>query len=128
MKSGFSSSIMVLRNRVVLRSEQWWNWVGRTSLHRVRSPVPKCISATWRIDLESAVVAEPQGKLRPFLEANWAVVNDQISVNKVEDGEDEGEIEQMVFPFHSYRFRFHSMYATVWESHKICGIEQMVFP
>lgn len=64
-------------------------------------------------DLESAVVAEPQGKLRPFLEANWAVVNDQISVNKVEDGEDEGEIEQMVFPFHSYRFRFHSMYATV---------------
>lgn len=51
-------------------------------------------------DLESAVVAEPERKMGPFLEPNRAVVEAQIGVENVEDGVDEGEIDYRVFPFH----------------------------
>lgn len=51
-------------------------------------------------DLESAIVAEPERKIGPFLEANRAFVKEKIGVEEVEDGVDQGEIENRVFPFH----------------------------
>ena len=46
MKSGFSASSILLRNLVVLRSEQYSNSDSNTSRHRLIIPLPKCISAT----------------------------------------------------------------------------------
>jgi hypothetical protein len=50
MRSGLSASMTRRRNRVVLRSEQRAPPTsGATSRHRVAAPLPKCMSATWRI-------------------------------------------------------------------------------
>ena len=46
MKSGFSASTILLKNRVVLRSEQCLNSESITSRHRELTPFAKCISAT----------------------------------------------------------------------------------
>lgn len=40
IKSGLSASIILRRNRVVLRSEHWSNSATNTSLHRVILPIP----------------------------------------------------------------------------------------